>query len=330
MEAVREQLNKPLVVGLVSLGVGIFIGLVILGWWLWPVSWEDAAPEHLRAEFKEIYLRMAIDSYTLNPNPTAAQQRIEEAGPEVAEILDEIQTNPGTQNSESIKTFVAFSDGEPVGEITPEATPPGEGLGSITRTVIPIMCVVTVLLMGGLVAAFLLRDRIRGLIGPGEKKLEEPSIIQFEEYAAAGEEPPMAQFMTTYNLGSDLYDDSFSIDSQSGEFLGECGVGISETIGVGEPKRVTAFEVWLFDKNDIQTVTQVLMSEHAFNDDTTRQRLEAKGEPAIAEPGREMILETATLRLVVRVVDMSYGSGATPPESFIDRLTLELVVWSKA
>jgi hypothetical protein len=44
---------------------------------------------------------------------------------------------------------------------------------------------------------------------------------------------------------------------------GECGVGISETIGVGDPKKVTAFEVWLFDKNDIQTVTKVLMSAHA-------------------------------------------------------------------
>jgi hypothetical protein len=135
--------------------------------------------------------------------------------------------------------------------------------------------------------------------------------------------------MTTYNLGNDLYDDSFSIDSQSGEFLGECGVGISETVGVGEPKRVTAFEVWLFDKNDIQTVTQVLMSDHAFLDDETKQRLEAKGEPVLAEPGREMFLETATLRLVARVVDMTYGAGAAPDESFFDRITLELVVWSK-
>jgi hypothetical protein len=136
--------------------------------------------------------------------------------------------------------------------------------------------------------------------------------------------------MTTYNLGNDLYDDSFSIDSQAGEFLGECGVGISETVGVGEPKRVTAFEVWLFDKNDIQTVTKVLMSQHAFSDEATKQRLAAKGEPIPAEAGREMELETATLRLQARVVDMSYGSGALPPESFFDRMTLELTAWLKS
>jgi hypothetical protein len=135
--------------------------------------------------------------------------------------------------------------------------------------------------------------------------------------------------MASYKIGDDLFDDSFSIDSPSGEFLGECGVGISETIGVGDPKKVTAFEVWLFDKNDIQTVTKVLMSSHAFEDVTIRQRLEAKGEPVLAETGSQAILETATLRLVARIVDMSYGEGALPENSFIDSVILELAVWQK-
>jgi len=93
---------------------------------------------------------------------------------------------------------------------------------------------------------------------------------------------------------------------------------------------VTAFEVWLFDKNDIQTVTKVLMSQHAFEDETTRQRLAAKGEPVLAQPGQEMVLETQTLQLVARVVDMSYGSGPLPTDSFFDRMTLDLVVYPKS
>ena len=127
----------------------------------------------------------------------------------------------------------------------------------------------------------------------------------------------MVQFMASYKAGDDLFDDSFSIDSPSGEFLGECGVGISETIGVGVPKKVTAFEVWLFDKNDIQTVTKVLMSAHAFNDPAIRQKLEAKGEPFQANSGGQTILETATLRLVARVVDMAYGQGAITREQLL-------------
>jgi hypothetical protein len=161
--------------------------------------------------------------------------------------------------------------------------------------------------------------------GPGVTEIGSGSEVR--ERVEAGEEPPLAQFMTTYMLGDDLFDDSFSVDSPAGEFLGECGVGIAETIGVGEPKRVSAFELWLFDKNDIQTVTKVLMSSHAHEDEATRQRLAAKGEPVLAEPGSQIILETATLRLVSRVVDMSYGEGALPSESFFERITLELAVW---
>jgi hypothetical protein len=143
------------------------------------------------------------------------------------------------------------------------------------------------------------------------------------------DEPPLSQWMTTYNMGDDLFDDSFSIDSPAGDFMGECGVGIAETIGVGSPKRVSAFEIWLFDKNDIQTVTKVLMSSHVFRDDSNREKLSAKGEPVLASPGAETVLETATLQMVARVVDMQYGEGPLPEDSFFERATLELAVWAK-
>jgi len=140
---------------------------------------------------------------------------------------------------------------------------------------------------------------------------------------------PAAHFMTTYLSGDDLYDDSFSIDSANGEFLGECGVGISDTVGVGDPKKVSAFEVWLFDKNDIQTVTKVLMSSRAMGDANTLQRLSAKGEPILVEPGKQILLETASLQLQAKVVELVYGQGAMPSGSYFDRLTLELTVWPK-
>lgn len=330
MDDIREQLNRPLWVGIISFIVGLLIGLVVLGWWLWPVQWTDAGPSDLRPEYQEIYLRMAIDSYTLNQDAAFAQQRIAEVGENSTEILANIAANPGTQDPDSIQAFILFAGAEPVEEATP---PPEEeeeeGETSLARRWLPWLCLITLLLAGALVAVFLIRNRSFSFSLPSTRK-EVPAEADYPEYPAAQEEPPLAQFMTTYQIGNDLFDDSFSIDSPAGEFLGECGVGISETIGVGDPKKVTAFEVWLFDKNDIQTVTTVLMSQNAFADDATRQRLSAKGEPVLAEPSRELVLETATLRLEARVVDMSYGSGALPPESFFDRLTLELVAWPKA
>ena len=345
MEAIREQFNKPLVVGIAAFIVGLFIGLVILGWWLWPVQWTDAAPADLRPEFQEIYLRMAIDQYTLRPDTVVAQQRIADIGTDAPQILADIAADPQSQNPDSIQTFVSLS-GEAAGlpapseeapvaeetlEVTPGVTQPAEeaaGTTSTARKLLPWFCLITLVLALALVAVFLLRNRSINFNLPKAHKEPAPQAV-YPEYSATSEETPLAQFMTTYQSGNDLYDDSFSIDSQAGEFLGECGVGISETIGVGDPKKVAAFEVWLFDKNDIQTVTKVLMSRHAFTDETIRQRLAAKGEPVPADPGREMVLETATLRLTARVVDMSYGMGALPTESYFDRMTLELVAWSK-
>jgi hypothetical protein len=144
---------------------------------------------------------------------------------------------------------------------------------------------------------------------------------------AGGE--PVSTFKTTYMLGDDLFDESFSIDDQQGNFLGECGVVIGETVGVGDPKKVTAFEVWLFDKSDIRTVTKVLMSEHAFRDDGSKSKLAAKGDPVLAKSGEMLEMETAALKVQARVVDMQYGSGALPPNSFFQQITLEISAWKK-
>jgi hypothetical protein len=144
-----------------------------------------------------------------------------------------------------------------------------------------------------------------------------------------GEQKPVAQFMTTYMFGDDLYDESFTFDASNGEFLGECGVSISDIIGVGEPKKISAFEVWLFDKNDVQTVTKVLMSQHVYNESNLRQRLEMKGEPVMAEPGRQFTLETASLRMEVKIVDTVYGEIPLPEKSYFQRSTLELSVFKK-
>ena len=159
-----------------------------------------------------------------------------------------------------------------------------------------LLCVVTLLIAGGIIVFVLFRGgKGTGIRTPAQLAEEAKREAQATDYSTS-EAPPIAQFMASYKQGDDLFDDSFSIDSPSGEFLGECGVGISETIGVGDPKKVTAFEVWLFDKNDIQTVTKVLMSAHAFSDDAVKQRLAAKGEPVEARTGEKVVLETQTLQ----------------------------------
>ncbi len=339
MNKVRELAKNPLYTAIAVGVVGLLIGWLIIGWGIWPVTYVNTDPSSLRADFKADYARMAVDSYARTNDVKLAQQRFAALGKDAQSVLQSITTS---SNSQDVQLFLLAATGStaPVSTavpgLTPQATqvggvttPTPEGAGSST-TLLIVLCLV--LLVIGAVLAYLLLFRGKrptGLPNPFKQAQEMSKAAERTDFEAQGVETPIAQYMTTYKLGVDLYDDSFSIDSPTGEFLGECGVGISETVGVGDPKKVTAFEVWLFDKNDIQTVTKVLMSDYAFKDAGILQRLASKGEPVLIEPGKQILLETATLTLEARVVDMNYGNGALPNASFFDRLTLELAVWPK-
>jgi len=316
--------------------LGLIIGLII-AWGLWPVEVIDTEVQTMRADLQQDYLAMTLQAFALTSNVQQAQQRWSQLGPDKEKYLEIFKANPPANvSAEVVNQFATVVQaGQPVKPVQPgagveeAAEKPAAGAPSGLMTIFIILCVLT-LVIGG-IAAYLLLFRNRqpalasnrgGTVSTGTGQVMEP--VAYE-----GQEPPIAQYLTTYVLGNDLYDDSFSIDSASGEFLGECGVGISETIGVGDPKKVTAFEVWLFDKNDIQTVTKVLMSQHAFNDPSISQRLTSKGEPVLAEPNKRVVLETATLQLEARVVNMNYGQGALPANSFFEQFTLELQIWPK-
>lgn len=339
MDRYLDYLKRPVVIGIAAFVLGLIIGLVMLGWWLWPAEWTNAAPQHLHPGYREMYLRMAIESYATSGNAADAKLRWEGLGEAGTETLNEIKTNPGTLDPTVILAFETAVTSEVIPVVEATAVPGAEvapaeeeGGKSNLTTLLIVMCVITLLIGAALAIYFILQGRKhsgRGILTPQMQAQEAAQQAEWTDYSTMGDEAPMMQFMASYRLGDDLFDDSFSIDSPAGEFLGECGVGISETIGVGEPKKVTAFEVWLFDKNDIQTVTKVLMSAHAFADAGIRQKLETKGELVQVEPGTQTVLETATLRLVARIVDMNYGQGALPDGSFFESLILELAVWAK-
>lgn len=343
MEKIRSIIKKPMVLGISGLVMGLIIGLVGLGWGLWPLEWVDASPSDLQMDYQRDYLCMLIDSFNRNQDFNLLQLRWQGLGEQSEELLSTL--TPAVCRFKSTKEINAFNevvkaaalselDVQPSEEMNlPEGMPETEGEEKISLLPLAILMLLT--LVVGAVFVFLL-IRKRKASKSGQPKSEKIKIRENKEFSKESDkgsnvqgEPPLAQFMTTYRQGDDLYDDSFSIDSINGEFLGECGVGIAETIGVGEPKKVTALEVWLFDKNDIQTVTKVLLSEHANNDPAIRQRLQSKGEPIMVEPGMRFLMETASLQLEAKVVDMVYARGPLPENSYFSRLTMEISVWPK-
>ena len=335
MEKIREYMRNPLTTAIVGLVIGLIIGLPILGWGLWPVKWENADPARLRADYQLDYLCTTVDSFARKQDAAQAQSRFALLGDSGQTLLDQLIPDTCGLTETDINSFRAAVQGPAIavpGQATaiPSTTGTSTEEGGSKVGLVVGLCLVTLLVGAGLVYLLVFRNQNITKI-PGQVSSTPVSSRQVEQSQPTTQEQdsPIAQFMTTYMMGDDLYDDSFSIDSSSGEFLGECGVGISETIGVGDPKKVTALEVWLFDKNDIQTVTKVIMSPHAFNDPAVHQRLESKGEPVEVGQDKRVLLETATLQLEARVVDLGLGGGALPEDSYFERLTLELAIWPK-
>ena len=142
----------------------------------------------------------------------------------------------------------------------------------------------------------------------------------------SAETEPLGQFISEYVKGQMDFDTSFGIESPEGEFLGECGMGITDVVGEKDSEKVRAFEIWLFDKGDIRTVSKVLISEYAYRDQAVRAKLSAKGELVVARPGESVELETVSLKMVAQIVAAEYGeSDDLPPGSFFSRLKVKLM-----
>jgi len=331
MEAVtaiiKNLLKNMRVVLILGVVLGLLLGLII-GWGLWPVQYTNATPEVLREDLQKDYLRMAIDSYNRTGDPNVAMQRWNGLGGKAGAVYGLVQADPGYVNPVDVQNFGNLVQSVTGVPIVTTATAPESS--TATKFVLYASVIVVIALLGmGAWYLFRLLRKNSGPVTAVMQAAEASRQAERTDFQSLGLAPPITQTMTTYVLGDDLYDESFSIDTGGGEFLGEYGVGVSETVGVGEPKKVAALEIWLFDKNDIKTATKVLMSEHAYNDPAIRARLEPKGELIVVKPQEQVLLETATLQLLATVVDMEYGAGAAPQKSYFERITLELAVWPR-
>ena len=330
----------------ISIGLGLILGLII-GWGLFPVEWENATPGHLRADFRAYYLDYVAQEYVMTQDIEMVREKLGLNFEQTKNIpwLEKEQTLPNDIQA-AIEDAERFdlnpstlqrlqADLSAIREAPAEEGEAQEG-GLSLLTILGALLLVLVAVGA---VFYLLKSRAE------RKKAEEkepapPSLA--EEYGAPiteaeGAPPakrakgrePLKSFTTTYVLGDDYFDPSFSIEIDN-DFLGECGIGISETIGEPDPKKVTAFEAWLFDKSDIKTVTKVLASEFAMNEPDLYSKLEPKGEDVLLlKPGMEVMLETTALRVQARISELEYAQGNLPNKSYVQKISVELRAWIK-
>lgn len=332
---IRENVTVALVAAFL---LGAIVGLVVLGWWLWPVQWTNADPADLRPIHKDAYIQLVADSYAVTNDRDAALAEIQALkAPGDQDItlsvrlndLIDVRTAAGQiAKAERLRALASALNLPQPSPGEPPVEPAAAGGSQLSR----IVGIVFFLgLLGCGLVLLLTQLQKREAARRGRRLSPELPIApasQTEHGAAATvlSETALGHFETTYHLGDEGYDLSYSIESASGEFLGECGVSALEELGIGEPGRVSAIELWLFDKEDVRTETKILMGEQAFGDDALRERLASKGTLVQAERGKIVTVETANLRLSATISDLEYES---PLNSIFGKLTTALEITPK-
>lgn len=332
----------PIITGI----IGFFIGLVIFGWWLTPVSYYDAGPQDLRsADHQQFYLRSLANAYNADGNAAFVQAALSQwPNGSVALCNAALQAETGSESisvdpaaAQRLRNMALIFDANGCDSILASAGAAEAEAGGLSWT---YTCGLGLLLLALFGLFFVLWQRRSTGDSDDDYYTPEPrSSARLPTSAPTslkddrGENEnvtPIASYRTSFTHGNDVYDDSFTIENVNGDFLGECGVDIAESIGAASPKNVTAIEVWLFDKNDIRTITKVAMSDHAFFDEAIKAKLAPKGEPMLARPDEVVVLETASLIINARITELEYGDDPDlPPQSYFGRFSVEISAWAK-
>ena len=338
--------NRPELSALIAFLIGLALGWFVIGWWLIPVQYTGGPPSQLHPDYKATYIETTAIAYGETNNSAVVTNAFRDWPEATNDVCTQWSSATDPTMQGYMTSMAAVLSGgqdcaalgfapagttpdQPVDETaTQPADPAEEGGGPSMITVLALLLIL--LFIGGLIY-YVLQKRNAMMDDEPVSRYEMPDEAPTSMEAADDgvTAVPIARFNSTYNFGRDNYDDSFSIENTSGDFLGECGVGISESIGTDTPKNVTAFEVWLFDKNDIRTETKVLMSDHAFFDEALKAKLAPKGEPVLARENEVIVLETAALIINAVVKEMQYGTGEMPPQSYFETITLEISAWAK-
>ena len=157
---------------------------------------------------------------------------------------------------------------------------------------------------------------------------DETEMQEKDDRTESSSDDILIHYQSVYRIGNDMYDEVFSID-QGDNFRGECGISIGETLNNTEPKAVTAFEVWLFDKDDIHTATWYLMSDFALDNEGICKRLEQRGKCDRIRKHDVYVLETETLSVEIKVLELEYGTEMEEKNSYFTNVVFDVIARQK-
>ncbi len=341
--------------------VGLLLGWLVIGWWIWPVTWANALPIDLSPEHRRTYVVGIAYAFQATGDVERARREMEALGGGIAQrqaleealaaaspadrgalleleralqlpLLPRPSASPGGASSwgplllglllgisliglgAAVLYLVRSGEGflrVPAWARPAASGPPPGPAPSAQPTAKPVVDVAP----KARAAAEAIRPREE------EKPLAPEGAIRFRE--------KLGSFTPTFRRGIEEYTENFDLAAPDGsEYEGDCGMGISETLE-GDGDRVTALEVWLFDKSDIRTQTYVLASEYAYSDPVLRKRLSSHGPGVLARPGETFTIEGQSLVLVGKVLSVTYADEGELPQSVFEEVKVSLEVYRK-
>ena len=357
---------KPLIVGLLfGFVVGLILGLV-WAWNVQPVTYAGGShPNELSEQYQKTYVQSISEAYfTTRDLNTAAARLAPFAPPEKVKLLAKtsdayraVGRDTEADMTGDLTAALAQAEGWPTGDVSNWLADAGASeafalkMGQVPQqtaadgSVVPATAVapnaqksaeggtnwlkvllITLAVIVAIIAILFLLTRIK----PKHKLRQHASKAKMEQVVTADGEAmePLRQWVGTYTAGQDNFDESFTIETDASDFLGECGMGILDGFAAGSPKKVMAFDVWLFDKTDIRTISIPVMSKFAFEDNVLRGKLPPDASPVLATDGGTFEIETSALLVKAKIEDVAYGDG--PPEmSYFTTLKVSLSAYLK-
>jgi len=265
-----EAARARAAVGL-AFGGGLVIGLVILGWWLFPVRWTDTYPVDLAPEARQTYVQLVADAYADDSDLVAAQNAV--AGFDAATLAatlhmlaartdDPVKAASARTLAGGLGVSLEPSAGAPT-VVPPPAAPAAAGLAGLTSALAWIALIAALGAGLALVAMWLwLRRQSAGGFAAGLPMA--PAGPAFGAYADRAGDPDW--------VAAGLPDEGAPVDQAAGTWRARpaapvrrvsagTGAGVtSERIRLGQPvqaqyhaDRSPAWRAWLIhdDRGDL-------------------------------------------------------------------------------
>lgn len=333
---------------------GLLIGWLVIGWWLWPVQWTNALPMDLLPAYRDTYVVGVAYALQVTGDVERARRSMEALGTgvEQRQALDSAMASYPA----SIEPLSVL--GQTLQVPPPPRRPLAASEGGSWLTSL-LLSAAIVLVLGLAVFALrrsgrlpqrwlswlsALRLRLMARAPSGGTQSEQPtaapspslrdrlsfSITRDQESAVpaggATARRRLGSFTPVYRRGMAEYNESYTLTTPDSKgYVGHCGMGVAETIDADDTQ-VAALEVWLFDKSDIRTHTLVLESQGASEHIAEDERAEVGSERIVAEPGRTFTIESQSLILHGRVVEVTYVEDETMPETIFQEVKVEIDV----